>query len=604
MANIFNFTPKKKKSSDKDFLQAPSELVQFDGAGCDVELPEQEPDLSLPVNLNDWSNQELASIYRVKRLLDAAGVPCHLERGLSDEGDPWCIFCTPVGDVFIHLSRIDSLYVLDSPNLEQPIFGRDFNELIEQFSSGALKGSEKAAQARRRLIRLERNGNVFLHPATLLAALVWSIYLKSEDLVFFVPDEADGFDNDAAVALVASSVEAQTAEDAEMEAAFVSAVAHPEHVISAHMPSSVVAEDGKSGLPFYKEVALKSGLVMVPSAMAVGLSSIAIAFGFMAEGYFEEDSAAQADLGPLDGTDLDVELAEVELEDQTPQAPPGFDLTASLGAVVAQMSAPVHEDAPVLDDLAASVDISELLNVALAMPQGLATPDLAGASETALITPAIEGDVALAQMQPGALKDPASDDGQITVASNTVAPLSEDADVLDIASISSALFSLVDLKDSFTQQLTEFAFGGTVIQASFDIAGLSQDTSAFLDAAISFDMPLTLAVADTDDMMTPATPAVDIPLAAQGSDLLTEFFQRPAGGSLIDDNAISFVSFLMQKDTDLQIISHGDEIVLIDFDAFSGPQSEVLAMSWELEHGGTVQTIGLRTDFAEFDLIA
>ena len=176
--------------------------------------------------------------------------------------------------------------------------------------------------------------------------------------------------------------------------------------------------------------------------------------------------------------------------------------------------------------------------------------------------------------------------------------------MLDIASISSALFSLVDLKDSFTQQLTEFAFGGTVIQASFDIAGLSQDTSAFLDAAISFDMPLTLAVADTDDMMTPATPAVDIPLAAQGSDLLTEFFQRPAGGSLIDDNAISFVSFLMQKDTDLQINSHGDEIVLIDFDAFSGPQSEVLAMSWELEHGGTVQTIGLRTDFAEFDLIA
>lgn len=604
MANIFNFTPKKKKPADKDFLQASSELVQFDGTGCDVELPEQEPAPALPASLNDWSNQELASIYRVKRLLDAAGVLCHLERGLSDEGDPWCIFCTPVGDVFIHLSRIDSLYALDSPNLERPIFGRDFNELIEQFSSGALKGSEKAAQARRRLIRLERNGNVFLHPATLLAALVWSIYLEAEDLVFFVPDEEDGFDNDAAVALVASSIEAQTAEDAEMEAAFVSAVAHPEHVISAHTPSSALAEDGKASLPFYKEVALKSGLVMVPSAMAVGLSSIAIAFGFMAEVYFEEDSAAQTDLGPLKAADLDVELAEVELEDQTPQAPPGFDLTASLGAVLAQMSTPVHEDTPVLDDLAASVDISDLLNVALAMPLGLATPGLEGTTATEILTPAIEGDVALAQMQTDALQDPTANEGQIAVASNTVEPLPEDTDVLDIASISSALFSLVDLKDSFTKQLTEFSFGSTVIQASFDIAGLSQDTSAFLDAAISFDMPLTLAMAGPVETMTTAMPAVDIPLAAQDSDLLTEFFQRPAGGSLIDDNAISFVSFLMQKDTDLQIISHGDEIVLIDFNALSGPQSEVLAMSWELEHGGTVQTIGLKTDFAEFDLIA
>ncbi len=604
MANIFNFPSKKKKASEKDFLQTSSELVQFDAAGCEVDLPEQKPAPTPPAALNDWSNQELASIYRVKRLLDAAGVACHLERSLSDEGDPWCIFCTPMGEVFIHLTRIDGLYVLDSPNLVQPIFGRDFNELIEQFSSGALKGTEKAAQARRRLIRLERNGKVFLHPATLLAALIWSIYLNSEDLVFFVPEEEDATDSDAAIAHVVSAAEAQNAEDAEMEAVFVNAVAHPDVVISAHLPETADIA-AKTGGPFFKEIIAKSGLVMAPSAMALGLSSIAIAYGFMSEGYFEEDSAVQADLVSKDSTELDTELAEVELEDQTPLAPPSFDLTAVLGTVLAEIALPTQDEMPVVDENAATVDIAQLLNVDVALPEGVTAPAVQGTGEQrtlAAFSP--EADVEVAQVETASLEEPETEKEPAVVTAEAPLPvsqLSDDADVLDVASVSTALFSLADLKDSFAEQLTAFSFGDTLVEASFDIASLTFGESQILDATVSFDMPV-IAPAATDQPA--ATVGMIDPALSEATDVLAEFFQRPIGGMLIDENAISFVAFLMQKDTDLQIISHEDEIVLIDFQAFTQPGGDVLAMSWELEHGGTVQTIGLRSDFAEFDLIA
>ncbi len=56
----------------------------------------------------DWSTPEIAEFYRVEAALLQAGLRVTSDRGLTDEGDPWFIFCRAEDDeVIIHLARID-----------------------------------------------------------------------------------------------------------------------------------------------------------------------------------------------------------------------------------------------------------------------------------------------------------------------------------------------------------------------------------------------------------------------------------------------------------------------------------------------------------------
>lgn len=130
--------------------------------------------------LGGWSQQELADLYRVEALLIQAGMRIETERGLTDEGDPWFVFCQPDGDVFVHLCRIDGDYLLDSPGLDRPLTGADFQGLIDQFvrSVAARAASSNVVQFR----RANADSTVRLHPALMLTALIWSLYLASDML--------------------------------------------------------------------------------------------------------------------------------------------------------------------------------------------------------------------------------------------------------------------------------------------------------------------------------------------------------------------------------------------------------------------------------------
>ena len=59
-----------------------------------------------------WSQQELAEFYRVEAALIRAGLPVASEQGLSDEAEPWFVFCRPDGDEILHVARIDGRYVV------------------------------------------------------------------------------------------------------------------------------------------------------------------------------------------------------------------------------------------------------------------------------------------------------------------------------------------------------------------------------------------------------------------------------------------------------------------------------------------------------------
>jgi hypothetical protein len=82
------------------------------------------------------------------------------ERGVSDEGDPWFVFCHPDGHVVVHIARIGGLYHLHCPALEGPLSGPSFDALLKAFV-----GTIPAPRA-------TGSGRVVAHPSALLSLIV------------------------------------------------------------------------------------------------------------------------------------------------------------------------------------------------------------------------------------------------------------------------------------------------------------------------------------------------------------------------------------------------------------------------------------------------
>jgi hypothetical protein len=146
----------------------------------------------------DWSQQELAEFYRVESALLQAGFSVATEQGVSDEGEPWFVFCRADNEeVIAHFARIDGDYVIVSNFSRDTLRGRDFRGLIRKM----LDSHPMTLTVRRRY-----GQNVFLHPAALLAALVASAYVISgEKCLASEKNSADG--NHRGVSLVSLLLE-------------------------------------------------------------------------------------------------------------------------------------------------------------------------------------------------------------------------------------------------------------------------------------------------------------------------------------------------------------------------------------------------------------
>src|ERR671925_2200015 len=60
-----------------------------------------------------WSKQEVSHLHRAANVLWQAGVSLETDAGVSDEGDPWFVFCdVESGDVLVHFARIGGEYVV------------------------------------------------------------------------------------------------------------------------------------------------------------------------------------------------------------------------------------------------------------------------------------------------------------------------------------------------------------------------------------------------------------------------------------------------------------------------------------------------------------
>lgn len=146
-----------------------------------------------PPRSRDWSAQEMAEFYRVQAALARIGMTVSIDKGLSDEGDPWFVFCRePDGEPIIHFARIDSCYVMDSPVLGAILRGLDLRVLV----GAALEREE----VRRSALRDKEHGSsVAWHPAALLGILVGVVYFLSASPTEASPARDQGARDDARI---------------------------------------------------------------------------------------------------------------------------------------------------------------------------------------------------------------------------------------------------------------------------------------------------------------------------------------------------------------------------------------------------------------------
>jgi hypothetical protein len=126
-----------------------------------------------------WTNDELAELYRVEHSLFQAGLAVETECGVSDEGDPWFVFCHADGHVVVHAARIDSLYHLYCATLPAPLTGRGFGAIAKTFAEMIAKTQNPGP-----------SGRVVAHPSALLSLLVAGAVL-SVDAVLHNSAHAD-----------------------------------------------------------------------------------------------------------------------------------------------------------------------------------------------------------------------------------------------------------------------------------------------------------------------------------------------------------------------------------------------------------------------------
>ncbi|MEO0622950.1 MAG: hypothetical protein AAFU49_04080 [Pseudomonadota bacterium] len=142
-----------------------------------------------------WSNEERAQFARIERLLEDAGFAVDVEHGLSDEGEPWCVFCSrATGDVVIHVACIDNRFMFDSTTLPRPIEGASFQRCAERFFEDVTLP----------MPLVERRDRVLLHPSAMLASLFITVLLyaqaTTEQPLFDVsPIDVDQDDPDSAL---------------------------------------------------------------------------------------------------------------------------------------------------------------------------------------------------------------------------------------------------------------------------------------------------------------------------------------------------------------------------------------------------------------------
>lgn len=504
----------------------------------------------------DWSRQELAEFYRVESALLQAGLELETERGLSDEGDPWFVFCrADTGEVFIHFARSDGWYVVDGAALGAPSRGRDFGALVRD-----LIGRHPLAATRR------PGSNVLMHPAALLIALVGAAFFhsgraKAAEVAHHDAPAAGGDAREGRRGLllnVGSAPAAATGEgsrtvalDASQVAAVLTGVAIGLRAL-ADAPAAVAApaSDGLADLPAV--------------AAAPGLRDLA----------GRGDRSASADmLGALSASDTRAALTVMAVI---------HDLARTATAAAA---------APVAATTPATVDLPVRMGGG-GPPAGGGPPTGGGPPGVTFLVhlaagplPQIEAlavvsaDGALARISPDRVV-------HVDQLPSFLADLINHGDIGGPGSGSSSGVDAAPSPSSTTSDATGTVDHSTVqAVASGDLPHLgasrgsaNEHASTTAPASPSTPAPVTLAPAS----ITIVQPSTDHPVAA------------PAHPVYIDNAVLAFVTAV----TDVQVVIAGHDVVFYDPAILTAlaPGETLDSVTWRLEDGSSVSLVGTASE--------
>ena len=550
MAKILTFRNKGDAPSGQNFLTDGNQTLSFrmteDGGFslgdiAHTDLPSLFPDLK-----KDWSNQELADLFRVRQLLGAANVPVETDRGVTDEGAPWFVFSPANGKVFIHMCRIDGLYVLDSPNVPRPLRGADFNALISDFTNQAIPARSSEEDPKRRVIRLERGGKVRLHPSAMLAALIWTLFLASEELVLLTGEEPET-DSDTLLnfdGMFAVKSTTDTAIDLLIDET------HPDWtqmVRDGTVDADHIQHDSPSQM---RELQHQQGLTAQTNGYSLGLSTIAIAMGFMSETVLLNNQRKV-----LEG------LKELGFSDYRSDAQQAAEHEIAEHAIDTNILTMLAEFLG-LDDLQNKIEMAsaqpDTVNVALEADLSHLTADVI---DEAMIFKSKAPSQAHIRDKADISEKTAPTGAQDDIERSLAAANGDDALVNETDTLPASLSQIIQ---TWQPLMEEFKLGHTTIKANFNIN--------------EFDGFALFELIDTS--------------TTERSTSVREF----------DTLALRLIEFLEAKDGDIGFIELDDEVIMIDRTAVTGGQTEYI--QWEAADGRTISFIGLAADFEQFDMIA
>ncbi|MFP7675693.1 hypothetical protein ACG74X_20355 [Marivita sp. S0852] len=556
MAKILTFRNKGDAPSGQGFLTDETQTLSFrtseDGAVSLGDITQTGlPAALFPDPKKDWSNQELANLFRVRQLLGAANVPIETDRGVTDEGDPWFVFCHMNGEVFIHLCRIDGVYILDSPNVQRPLRGADFDELIADFTNQAMPAQISDKDTERRVVRFERGGKVRLHPSAMLAALIWTLFLASEELVLLAPEDSDAdtdrlldFDGMFAVNKIEDTPDNLILEDDTLD--------WDQMVKDGSVDADTHAADQQ--IQMRDTLHQQQGLTVQNNAFTMGLSTIAIAMGFMSETVLLDNQRKVLE-----------NLKEL-----------GFSEYGSDAQQVAQLDLPDDaEGGALLSMLAEFLGLDLSLNTELAEAANVRSEAAVAAEELANLSNDMGTDevlVAAKATAPVVIRDKGAD----AEAEYTETPTELSPDVVDPRDTAEGEGGLRTeaVQDTLLQTLTEAVQNWSTLD-EITVGHLTFKTSSGLSEEDAF------ALFGWIDTSLP-----------EASTNYREF----------DSVASKLIEFLEAKDGDIYFLKSNNGVIMIDVSAQTG--GETSTIHWEAEDGRTISFVGLQADFEQFDMIA
>ncbi|WP_306150188.1 MULTISPECIES: hypothetical protein [unclassified Roseibium] len=577
----------------------------------------------------DWTNQELADLYRVESLLVQAGIKMSTGRGVTDENDPWFVFCREDGDVFVHLARADGRYLLDSPGLSGLLEGPDFATLIDTFVKqlAALRAPDDDSNVVSFRPKMLRDKSVHLHPSILLAALIWTLYLASDDIAsateaasdlaedmilpvdkLLMMDQSDTGTGD----IEATDIDGTAPDLAKVK----TAVANPTAQTAVSFADADRSGSDRLVSSFSAMIASAS-----PAAQAVSASLAIIAFSF---GFYGQNKSEIVETEGETGFSIAGlhsalrQLAETGIETvrlNGDQHAVEISASAEAGPVVlADLNGELDlQTAEIVDYELHLADLNSDLTVAFDGQAEVAAEDGATVqanmgekhqpaghaaevqSETKEKASAPAKKVADEATTPAASKEESKQQASSEPASEDKFVVAEVLDTLSSGSaFGSAMVSTTLDWDGFEQILDQLDVATSVVSEGPDL-----DTDLAAVSGINLGSKELGSGDDGSDTIgsTPSS-GVDMPSLPEAPSVSV------VGAEILDydQRVTNFITSFIHNNDSIEIVHFQTELVIIDMSAIGNSASHTYARSWITDEGHVISTVGSYQDFLDYGM--